>query len=41
MLNEQGVRPTINDEGDEDDYNGDISWGIVHKEGLGGLRSLG
>ena len=40
MLNEQGVRTTVNDEGNEDGYNGDISWGVVHMEGLGSSMSL-
>ena len=41
MLSRQDVTPTINDEGDEDDDDGNMSWGIDQKEGFGGLRSLG
>ena len=40
MLNEQGVRTTMNDEGNGDDYNGAVSWDVVYKEGLGSSMSL-
>ena len=30
----------MNDEGNEDDYNGDMNWGVVHMEGLGSSMSL-
>ena len=30
----------MNDEGNEDDCNGEISWGIVHKKWALGIRSI-
>lgn len=30
----------MNDEGNEDDRNGEISWGIVHMKGFGNSKYL-
>ena len=30
----------MSDEGNEDDYNGDICWGVIHKEGSGSSTNL-
>ncbi len=39
-MNRAYVRTILNDEGNEDDYNIDMSWGIVHIEGLGSSKNL-
>ena len=39
-MNTAYIRPIMNDECNEDDYNVDISWDVVHKKGLGSSKDL-
>ena len=39
-MNRVYVRTIMNDEGNEDDCNGDIIWGIVHMKSLGNPKNL-